>query len=414
MAASDWVSCEQRVRSDIREVDVNRSLEELKADQACRVLDELGIDCWLIWVRETDQLVDPVLRFVHGGAFVWQTALLYTRSGSRIAVVGNFDAVGIREGLFDRVIPYDDAISTPLRDLLTELDPASIAIDVSESDVASDGMTAGMRALLDRYLEGTPYLDRFVPAEGLIGRLRGRKLPEEVARIREAVRETEEILEEIAGNLTAGQTEIEIHRAIHEAMDRRGVGNAWSSDHNPAVDAGPDKAFGHGGPTPGSTRAGHLLHFDFGVKKDSYCADLQRMYFFGGCEEIPETIQTAFDAVLGAIDAAAVVLRPGCLGYEIDAIAREYVTARGYPEYLHALGHQVGRNAHDGGVILGPRWERYGETPSGRVEEGNVFTLELNVPTKVYGQVSLEEDVLVTRDGCEFLSVQQRSIRCIG
>ena len=393
---------------------MNRSLEELKADQACRILDELDLDCWLIWVRETEQLVDPVLRFVYDGAFVWQTALLYTRGGNRIAVVGNFDAEGIPEAAFDRVVSYDDAISAPLRNLLTELDPTSIAIDVSESDVASDGMTAGMRALLDRYLEGTPYLDRLVSAEGLIGRLRGRKLPEEVARIREAVRETEEILDEIAQNLRVGQTEIEIHKAIHEAMDRRIVGDAWSSDHNPAVDAGPDKAFGHGGPTSTSTRAGHLLHFDFGVKKDGYCADLQRMYFFGGAEEIPGAIQTALDTVLSAIDAAAAALRPGCLGYKIDAIAREYVITRGYPEYMHALGHQVGRNAHDGGVILGPRWERYGETPVGLVEEGNVFTLELNVPTETHGQVSLEEDVLVTGDGCEFLSDQQRWIRCIG
>jgi len=77
------------------------------------------------------------------------------------------------------------------------------------------------------------------------------------------------------------------------------------------------------------------------------------------------------------------------------------------------LGHQVGRNAHDGGVILGPRWERYGDAVAGEVEVGNVFTLELNVRTEAYGQVSLEEDVLVTEAGSEFLSTQQRELICL-
>jgi len=393
---------------------VEESLETKKSRQACAILDLLGIDCWLIWVRETDQIVDPALQLVYSGAFVWQSALLFTRSGERIAVVGSFDAVGIPDGTFDRIVPYDESVSPVLRKELERIDPARIAIDVSESDVASDGMTAGMRAMLDRYLKGTAYVDRLVSAEEIIGRLRGLKLPEEVARIRKAVRVTEEILDELAGRLRVGLTEGEIYRMVHEAMAARGVGHAWAADHNPAVDAGPDKAFGHGGPTSAITREGHLLHLDFGVKVDGYCADLQRMYFFGDPERIPESIQRGFDTVLGAIDAAAEALRPGLRGFEIDAIARDHVTSRGYPEYMHALGHQVGRSAHDGGVILGPRWERYGTTPDGSIEEGNVFTLELEVPTEAYGQVSLEEDVLVTEDGCEFLSKRQRSLRCVG
>ena len=390
------------------------TLERLKAAQACEILDEMDIDCWLIWVRETDQIVDPALALVYPGAFVWQTALLYHRSGERIAVVGNFDVAGIPEGSFDRVIPYAEGVSGPLREALSELEPSRIAIDVSENDVASDGMTAGMRTLLDRYLAGTPYVDRFVSAEEVIGKLRGRKLPIEVDRIREAVRITEEILEEAARFVKVGQTEIEIQRFIHDAMETRGVGYAWASDHNPAVDAGPDKDFGHGGPSEIRTKGGHLLHFDFGVKSNGYCADIQRMFFFGAPSEIPEEVQRAFDAVLGAIDAAAAALRPGVTGHEIDAIARKHVMDLGYPEFMHALGHQVGRNGHDGGMLLGPLWERYGETPRGIVEEGNVFTLELHVPTASHGQVSLEEDVLVTADGCEFLSKQQRQFRCVG
>ncbi len=42
-----------------------------------------------------------------------------------------------------------------------------------------------------------------------------------------------------------------------------------------------------------------------------------------------------------------------------------------------------------------------------------MFTLELHVPNASHGQVSLEEDVLVTEAGCEFLSRAQRTIRCL-
>ena len=62
---------------------------------------------------------------------------------------------------------------------------------------------------------------------------------------------------------------------------------------------------------------------------------------------------------------------------------------------------------HDGSTVLGPRWERYGNTPYGMVEAGNCFTLELGAPVPGYGFVGLEEDVLVTDTGIEWRGVQQ-------
>jgi Xaa-Pro aminopeptidase len=116
--------------------------------------------------------------------------------------------------------------------------------------------------------------------------------------------------------------------------------------------------------------------------------------------------------VIQAIEAAAAALKPGVQGYEIDTIAREVVVDAGYEEYKHALGHGLGRACHDGGTLLGPRWERYGKTPEGVVEAGNVFTLELGVATEA-GYVGVEEDVLVTESGCEFLSSFQRELMLI-
>ncbi|MGY5876068.1 MAG: M24 family metallopeptidase, partial [Candidatus Thorarchaeota archaeon] len=96
----------------------------------------------------------------------------------------------------------------------------------------------------------------------------------------------------------------------------------------------------------------------------------------------------------------------------VDSLARQFVVDSGYEEYQHALGHQVGRHAHDGGALLGPLWERYGDSPRGIVEVGNIFTLELYVTTENYGQMSLEEDILVTKSGCKYLSHPQTELIC--
>jgi Xaa-Pro aminopeptidase len=122
-----------------------------------------------------------------------------------------------------------------------------------------------------------------------------------------------------------------------------------------------------------------------------------------------ESVQRAFDTVVRAIQAGARALRPGRPGFEVDAAARAVIVEAGYPEFKHGLGHGLGRAVHDGGTMLGPRWPCYGTMTGRTVEAGNVFTLELGVMTEA-GFVGLEEDVLVTEEGCTFLSSCQQEL----
>ncbi|MFW9953069.1 MAG: M24 family metallopeptidase, partial [Candidatus Thorarchaeota archaeon] len=390
------------------------SLENEKSNQACGILKEMNLDAWMIWIRETSQLADPVLKLILDADLVWQSALLFTKENEKIAIIGSMDAEGIRpKGIFDRIITYDQSISQTLLDELKRIGPTRIAINFSKNDVSADGLTVGMYQILQDYLEGTPYIERLVSAENFIGKLRGRKTQTEISRISKAVSITEEIFDEISRELKVGKTELNIYHRVHEMMVERGVASAWNPDHNPAVDAGPNKEFGHSGPTANKTKRGHLLHFDFGVRYEGYCSDIQRMFFFGSPDDVPREVQHAFETVRDAIQRAADFIRPGVTGNEVDTLARDYVKAQGYVEYKHALGHQLGRLAHDGGTLLGPFWEKYGRSPAGILEGGNVFTLELYVTTKNYGQVSLEEDIVVTKNGCKFLSKPQRELRCV-
>jgi Xaa-Pro aminopeptidase len=388
------------------------TLVQQKLDQAVEILNEQDVDLWLTYVRETMLTKDPCLDLIAGVYSAWTGAFLVSATGKKIAIVGRFDVPSVEgTGAFD-VIGYDESIRPALEETVTRLDPRSIALNYSGSDAAADGLTHGLWLELQDVFEGTQFPSRFQSSEAVVSALRGRKSTEEVARIRAAARETEEIFDIVRDALAPGLSELEIADLVHAEVARRGLGYAWGRDHCPAVDAGPEKDVGHSPPGELETRPGELLHVDFGVCRKDYCSDLQRMWYFldEGETEPPEDVRRAFDAVWAAMDAGVAVLRPGVAGWEVDAAARATLVDAGYPEPMHALGHGLGRSAHDGGTTLGPRWDRYGASPLGIVEEGNVFTVEYGTQVPGRGYIGLEEDLLVTAEGVEWLSTPQREL----
>ncbi len=387
-----------------------------KLDQAVEILREQDVDLWLTFVRETMLTSDPCLDLIARTYSAWTGAFLVSVSGERVAIVGRFDAPAVEEiGRYD-VIGYDESIKPALRETVERLAPRTIALNYSRSDPAADGLTHGLWLELQETFAETAFADRFVSSESIVNALRGRKSPAEVQRIREAARETEEIFELVTATLRPGLSEIEIADAMHAEVERRGLGYAWGRDHCPAVNAGPEKEVGHAPPGELRTRPGELLHVDFGVTRAEYTSDLQRVWYFLDVGETapPDDVRQAWDAIWSSIDAGAAALRPGVAGWEVDAAARSTLVAAGYPEPMHALGHQLGRAAHDGGTTLGPRWDRYGTSPLGIVEEGNVFTLEYGAAVPGRGYIGLEEDVLVTADGIAWLSTPQRDPWLVG
>ncbi|MBV7334696.1 Xaa-Pro peptidase family protein [Chloroflexi bacterium TSY] len=394
----------------------SKQLIDEKLTQATVILQELDIDLWITLVRETAMQPDPALDLIFGGDLTWQSAFLITQTGERIAIVGHFDSANLHElGVYSKVSGYHQGIRDSLIAELERLQPRTIAINYSENDVGADGLSYGMYRNLLSYLEGTPYQERLVSAERINFALRGRKSQAEVERIRKAIATTERLFDEVEAFAKPGMTQREIASFVHQRIDALGLDYAWPKPFNPIVTCGPDSATGHAAPGDVILQKGHLLHMDLGVRQDDYSSDLQRMWYVldDGESEAPAEVQRAFSVVASAIEMGGEHLKPDVPAWQVDEVAREFIVDHGYPEFMHAFGHMMGRVAHDGGTVLGPRWEKYKGICELPVEIGNIFTLELHVMVEDRGMMSLEEDVLVTEAGVEYLSTPQKQLRYI-
>lgn len=392
------------------------TISRAKLAQATRLLERSGLDAWLTFVRETVEGCDPALPLILNGGLTWQSALIVTATGKKIAIVGNYDADAlVASGDWDEVIPYVQGLQQDLLEILereiTSPHPR-IGINYSTDDCKADGLSHGMFMLLRSYLQGTRFENSLESAESVVTRLRAQKTPEEIVLMQAAIAETDRLFEEVPSLCRIGVSELEIQHHIQARMKERGLGFAWDKVGNPIVNFGPDSMIGHGIPSAHlKLEPGMIVHLDLGVIKDSYASDIQRCWFIG--DSVPDEVAMALQAVIGAINAGAEVLRPGAQGWQVDEAARSYLVSQGYPEYLHAFGHQVGRIAHDGGAVLGPRWERYGRTPCIPVEANEVYTLELGITVPGRGYLGLEEMVRVTPDGLEWLTNPQTTMPLI-
>jgi Xaa-Pro aminopeptidase len=319
-------------------------------------------------------------------------------------------------GVYDHVTGYVEGIKGELLGTLKALDPASIAVNFSENSEVCDGLTHGMYLTLHRMLAEAGLEDRLVSAEKVASSIKARKTPTEIERMKRAIQHTLDIFSMVKGYIEPGRTEREIAAFMAREAEARGLEFGWDPSHCPAVFTGPDTAGAHYQPTDRKVEPGHVLNMDFGVKVEEYTSDLQRTFYIleEGEEKAPPEVERGFNTIVTAIELAREVLRPGVQGVTVDGIARAHILDQGYGEYPHGLGHQVGRFAHDGTALLGPAWEKYANKPFEPIEEGMVFTIEPRLTVPGRGVVTVEEMVLVTQDGAEYLANPQTELILVG
>jgi Xaa-Pro aminopeptidase len=210
-----------------------------------------------------------------------------------------------------------------------------------------------------------------------------------------------------------GTTSLDIFNYLHEVAYNDGYGMSWADSQCPGVSVDPNVPAGHMGIIETPIVPGYLINIDYGVSKDGYCSDLQRMYYVlkEGETDAPEHVKKAFYLVRDAVWAAKDFMKAGVTGFQVDQIARHMIVDEGYDSWNAALGHQVGHQTHDGGTILANRRPRYNRTEliDSPLQVGNVFTIEPSIEI-AEGRIGIEEDVVITENGTEWLVEPQKEL----
>ncbi len=373
------------------------------------------IDAWLISGRETVLRSEPILPVLGEMDFIIATTLIFFKEGKCTAVVSPLDVEAFRTVTgIDEVIEYPGAMEESVKEVLAGADIKTLALDFSQSDAAADGLSYGSYLKLKK--EVLDKLDKdltIVSAFPLVSEVRGRKTSTQVAKIRKCVEQADKYLRSVPDICKEGTTSLDIFNYLQEVAYKDGYKMSWTPSQCPGVSVDPDVPAGHMGIIETPLVKGCLINIDYGVAKDGYCSDIQRMYYVLKDDEddAPDHVKHAFGVVRDAIQMAKDFMKPGVTGFEVDQIARHYIVDWGFDSWNAALGHQVGHVTHDGGTILANRRPRYNkpeliDTP---LQVGNVFTIEPGIEI-AEGRIGIEEDVVLTEDGAEWLVEPQKEL----
>lgn len=390
------------------------SLQREKVLQAIEILKTQDIDMWLTIARESMMNSDPVIPLISQSEFGGMTAAIICKDGRNLLIANHLDAGGHRlSGVYDEVIEYSDYnIFNVLKVIFKQVKPKKLGLNYSE-DVAADGLTSGLYHKMMVFLREIDFEGEISSSENIIGKLRGQKSPIEIERIKAAIDITMAIFEDLKSFIKAGIRDTDIFNYCKSQMEKYKVSDAWDPHANPIVSVRNDSVAGHAGATGIVVQEGDIIRLDFGVKKNGYCSDLQRIFYVPKTneKEIPKDVLQVFKAVQEGILLGA---KNMVIGQPIDlpdTIVKQYLKDHNLPVYNHSLGHQIGMFAHDGGLSMSKKWidEAKAKGNDYKFIENMVYTVEFACES-TRGQCGQEEIVVIRKDGVEWLSNMQNEI----
>jgi len=235
------------------------------------------------------------------------------------------------------------------------------------------------------------------PLRDDIEHLREIKDDSEIVLIEKACKITSESFERILSQIKEGMTEKELAVQLEFDMLFHGAdGPAFTT----IIAAGANGSLPHAVPGQYRIRRGDMITMDFGAKVGGYCADMTRTVAFGKPNDemrrVYETVQTAqrmsADAVRAGGDCRA-----------IDAIARNYIDAQGYPgRFGHGLGHSLGIEIHEN--------PRLNATALSTLQVNQLMTVEPGIYLPGVGGVRIEDTVVVLEGGCRALTLPTKEL----
>ncbi len=323
-------------------------------------------------------------------------ALLLSRAGDEALLCPAFEADYIRSVVaIDRLITWEEH-ANPFVKAAEHLGGDGGALRIGMAPGCSFDEYAG----LDSAIPGA----RIVEAKSIIRGMRAVKSEREIALMREVTRLTDETLEEaIREDFVAGITESQFSRSIVD----RGLGRGLQSA-NATVLSGPNSSFPHGGTGDRTMDEGEVILVDLVATLHGYHADITRTVVFG------KPVSTAGDVYSVVEEAArrgAESISPGELAEEPDGVARRIIDEAGYGKhFIHRLGHGLGLDVHEDPYLVSGNDGRsapaysHVDVHGGMLAENMVLTVEPGIYLEGEFGIRIEDDALVTADGCELLT----------
>lgn len=226
----------------------------------------------------------------------------------------------------------------------------------------------------------------WVPLEGAVEELRAIKDLDEIETIARAAAITDKALIAALSALKIGDTELDLQRALDDAMRSFGADVPGFST---IVASGPNAARPHHSPGKRKIAEGDPVIIDMGAEIDGYRADMTRTICLG---EPSSELMKVYTIVLDAHRASLASVRAGATGKEVDSAGRDVISAAGYgDQFVHGLGHGVGLRIHEAPSAS--------QRSSHVLAAGMTLTLEPGIYIPGWGGVRLENLVIVEEGG---------------
>lgn len=219
----------------------------------------------------------------------------------------------------------------------------------------------------------------------------------EIEKIRKACEIADKCYKHILKYIKVGMKEIDVRNEMLRYMLSLG---ASKESFDIIVASGKRGAMPHGIASDKRIKKGDFVTLDFGCINDYYCSDITRTFVMGDPnEKMKEIYDIVLEAQLKGID----IIRPGIKAKDVDFACRDFIDKMGYGEYFtHSTGHGLGILVHDS-LSISPKSETV-------LKEGMVFTVEPGIYVEGIGGVRIEDDVVVTKDGCEILTKSSKKL----